>query len=57
VDPTETGACEECGQPFTSTRNAYSLRYAKVAPKRFCGETCRKRAESRRWRQRHAEAR
>jgi hypothetical protein len=49
---TEEGACKECGQPFTSARKPHHLRHSRVAPKRFCSETCRKRAESRRRRER-----
>jgi hypothetical protein len=42
---TERGNCEQCGEPFTSQRNAWSLRYSSVPAKRFCSEACRKRAE------------
>jgi hypothetical protein len=48
---TERGKCEACGEPFQSTRNAWSLRYSTVPAKRFCSERCRKRAEIARSRQ------
>lgn len=50
--PTESGTCEQCGAPFVSTCNAWSLRYTKFPRKRFCSDQCRKRAESARARQR-----
>ena len=53
---TERGTCECCGEPFTSTRLAYTLRYSSVANKRFCSERCRKREEARRYRARKAAA-
>lgn len=45
---TERGTCESCGEPFTSTRDSYRLRYRGVSAKRFCSERCRKREETRR---------
>jgi hypothetical protein len=49
---TESGICEACGQPFTSNRSTWMLRYSRYPAKRFCGERCRKAAEGRRYRAR-----
>jgi hypothetical protein len=46
--------CEQCRAPFTSDRMDLS-QYPRWSPKRFCSETCRKRAESARARRRKLE--
>jgi hypothetical protein len=46
--------CEQCRAPFTSDRQDLS-QYPRWSPKRFCSETCRKRAESARARRRKLE--
>ena len=38
-------ACERCGRKIPLAKNWNSA----VEPKRFCSETCRKRAERARW--------
>jgi hypothetical protein len=50
----QAGNCETCGQPFTSERSTWMLRYSRFPAKRFCSERCRKVAEGRRRRARHA---
>ena len=54
MKPTESGTCEACGEPFTSDRNAWSLRYTKLPKKRFCSERCRRRGEYQRRKERQA---
>lgn len=49
--------CESCGADFAPhPMAAWRSRFSKCAPKRFCSEKCRKREETRRYRQRMREA-
>ena len=44
--------CEHCSAPFADERNPFIINHPRAPKKRFCSETCRKRAERERARAR-----